>query len=100
MQHPEIVCLTGSTRFEKEFHLVARRLTLEGIIILTVHVFRFGESLSEEELDVLDHLHLHKIDMADRVHVVNIGGYQGDGTKNEVAYALSHGKPVTFEESK
>ena len=98
MQQPEVVCLTGSTRFEKEFHQVARRLTLEGKIILTVHVFRFGETLSKEELLNLDYLHLHKIDMADRVHVVNIGGYQGDGTKREIQYALVSGKQVTYEE--
>ena len=94
----KIVCLCGSTRFEKEFHQVARKLTLEGMIVLTVHVFRFGETLNDKELVNLDYLHLEKIDLGDRVQIINIGGYTGDGTKREIKYALSTGKKVTYEE--
>jgi phosphoribosylformylglycinamidine (FGAM) synthase-like amidotransferase family enzyme len=44
----------------------------------------------------MDALHLKKIDLADRVMVVNPGGYYGDSTRREIAYARAHGKPVHF----
>lgn len=94
---PEVVCLCGSTRFEKHFHQIARRLSLEGKIVLTVHVFRAGENLTVEQESFLDTLHLFKIDMCARVHIVNIDGYMGTGTLRELEYARQLGKLVSFE---
>lgn len=93
----KIVCLCGSTRFEKEFIEIAKRLTLEGKIVLTVNVFWRNENLSSEQLTVLDEVHLRKIDLADLVHILNIDGYIGEGTKREIAYAQSLGKLITYE---
>lgn len=93
----EIVCLCGSTRFEKEFANIARKFTLEGKIILTVHVFRHNEILDAKQLIDLDALHLHKIEIANRVHIVNIDGYVGEGTAREIAYAQSLSKSITYE---
>ena len=45
---------------------------------------------------LLDALHLRKIDLADRVLVVNPGGYVGESTGREIAYARATGKPVSF----
>jgi nucleoside 2-deoxyribosyltransferase len=47
---------------------------------------------------IVDEVHLRKIDLADAVMVINIGGYIGQSTTNEVKYALSHGKPVIWLE--
>ncbi|MFF2863052.1 hypothetical protein ACFVSX_24585 [Streptomyces rubiginosohelvolus] len=44
----------------------------------------------------LDALHLRKIDLADRVLVVNPGGYIGESTRREIAYAHAAGQPVSF----
>lgn len=96
---PEVVCLCGSTRFEREFKQIARRLTLEGKIVLTVHVFRSVEDLTSAQLALLDALYLFNIKLANSIHVVNIGGYQGEGTRREVAFARALGKLVTFEVS-
>ena len=41
-------------------------------------------------------LHLRKIDLADRVLVVNPGGYVGESTRREIAYARATGTPVSF----
>jgi hypothetical protein len=46
----------------------------------------------------LDALHLRKIDLADRVLVVNPGGYIGESTSREIAYAHATGKPISFTE--
>ena len=47
---------------------------------------------------MLDELHLRKIDLADEVYVQNVGGYIGDSTANEIAYATSKGKPIRYLE--
>lgn len=47
----------------------------------------------------MDELHLRKIDLADRVIVMNVGGYIGDSTRREIAYATARGKPVSYLES-
>ena len=47
---------------------------------------------------LLDALHLRKIDLADRVLVVNPGGYIGESTSREIAYAQATGKPISFTE--
>ncbi|WP_331276059.1 hypothetical protein [Streptomyces sp. Qhu-G9] len=45
---------------------------------------------------VLDDLHLRKIDLADEVLIVNPGGYIGDSTAREIEYARSLGKPIRY----
>lgn len=61
----------------------------------------FG-NLPREEYDrvktMLDELHLRKIDLADEVFILNVGGYIGESTSRELRYALDHGKPVRFLE--
>ena len=49
-----------------------------------------------EQKAVLDALHLSKIDLADRVLIVNPGGYLGQSTRRELAYAQAAGKPIAF----
>jgi len=48
-------------------------------------------------LEVLAALHRRKIDIADRVHIVNPDGYIGPSTASEVEYAEAAGKEVTYE---
>jgi hypothetical protein len=56
-----------------------------------------GEDLSATDVEVLSNLHRRKIDMSDRIHVVNPSGYIGASTASEVAYAEAAGKQVTYE---
>lgn len=94
---PEIVCLCGSMRFAEEFRAVQRELGLAGaIVIAPVESGWSGEALTEERKAFLGELHLRKIDLADRVVVINPGGYIGESTKREIAYARAAGKPVAF----
>jgi hypothetical protein len=44
----------------------------------------------------LDGLHLQEIRMADEVYIVDPGGYVGESTQSEIAYAESLGKPVRY----
>ena len=43
-------------------------------------------------------MHKRKIDMADEIYVINVGGYIGDSTRSEIEYALAVGKTVRYLE--
>lgn len=49
--------------------------------------------------DKLDELHLRKIDLADEVCVLNVGGYIGESTRKEIEYAKSLNKPIMYLEA-
>ena len=91
---PEIVCICGSVRFADEMRAANRDLTFAGVIVVAPG--ETGESITSEQKAALDALHLRKIDLADRVLVVNPGGYIGESTSREIAYARATGKPVSF----
>lgn len=100
---PGVVCLCGSTRFMDAFFEAGWQCTLAGEIVLSVGVCKHAEhhgaeALGQDVADRLDELHLRKIDMADRVFILNVGGYIGESTQRELDYAVEHGKPVTFLE--
>ena len=99
---PEIVCICGSTRFVDEMRAANRDLTFAGVIVVAPAFFRgaedrgAGEVITEGQKTALGDLHLRKIDLADRVLVVNPGGYIGESTRREIAHARATGKPVSF----
>jgi hypothetical protein len=98
---PEIVCICGSARFMDEMRAANRDLTLAGVIVVAPGVFRLddhgtAQELTDEQKNALGELHLRKIDLADRVLVVNPGGYIGASTRREIAHAHATGKPVAF----
>ncbi len=104
MDKPTIVCLCGSTRFMDTFEEWGWKKTLDGEIVLSVGVSKHlpaahgGEFLGQEVADALDELHKRKIDLADYVFVLNVGGYIGDSTRSEIEYAKAKGKRVDYLE--
>lgn len=82
---PEIVCICGSVRFAEEMREANRDLTFAGVIVVAPG--EADEAISIEQKTLLDALHLRKIDLADRVLVVNPRGYIGESTRREIAYA-------------
>lgn len=105
----KVITLCGSTRFKDTFMEEQKRLTLEGNIVISVGLFGHSgdeevwEGMSEDTLTktklMLDDMHKRKIDMADEIFVLNVGGYIGDSTHSEIAYAHSTGKAVRYLES-
>ncbi|WP_070018738.1 hypothetical protein [Streptomyces nanshensis] len=91
---PEIVCICGSTRFADEMRVANQDLTFAGVIVVAPG--EADELVTNEQKTALDALHLRKIDLADRVLVVNPGGYIGESTSREIAYARAAGKPISF----
>lgn len=104
----KVITLCGSTRFKDAFMEAQKRLTLEGKIVISVGLF--GHSGDDEVWDgmdegtlsktkeMLDDMHKRKIDMADEIFVINVGGYIGDSTRSEIEYAKAAGKPVKYWE--
>ena len=103
-----VITLCGSTRFKEQFLEAQKRLTLEGNIVISVGLFGHSgdnevwENMDEGTLtrtkEMLDDIHKRKIDMADEIFVINVGGYIGDSTRSEIDYALKQGKTVRYLE--
>ena len=97
----KVITLCGSTRFKDEFMGVQKRLTLEGNIVISVGLFGHAgdnEVWIEGTKEMLDDMHLRKIDMADEIYVINVDGYSGSSTRNEIEYAKRTGKVVRYLE--
>lgn len=104
---PVIVCLCGSTRFLDAYREANLRETLRGNIVLTIgcdmktdaEVF---DGMTPNEFAQVKHdldiLHMNKIELSDRILVLNVGGYIGSSTRNEINYAHLLHKAVDYLE--
>ena len=91
----KVITLCGSTRFKDEFIKAQKDLTLQGNIVISVGLFGHSgdnEVWTDDTKEMLDDMHKRKIDMADEIFVINVGGYIGDSTKSEILYAKKNGK--------
>ena len=95
---PKIVCLCGSTRFPETFVEENDRETRQGNIVLSVGVLLHSSNrhVRDEEKQKLDQLHFRKIDLADEILVLNVDGYIGESTANEIAYAYCRQKTIRY----
>ena len=50
------------------------------------------------KITMLDELHKRKIDLADQVLILNVGGYIGESTRSEIEYATKQGKFIWYKE--
>lgn len=107
MGKPKIVCLCGSTRFGEAFQNANLKETLDGKIVLSIgcnmksdtEIFgHLPQSELKEIKQRLDELHKRKIDLADEVLILNVGGYIGESTRSELEYAKTNGKLIRYLE--
>lgn len=97
----KIITLCGSTKFKDAFIETQKWLTLQGYIVISVGLFGHSgddEVWAEGTKTMLDDMHKKKIDMADEIFVINVGGYIGESTKSEIDYASKTGKTVIYLE--
>ena len=97
----KVITLCGSTKFKEQYLEAQKRLTLEGNIVISVGLFGHSgddEVWTEGTKAMLDDMHKRKIDMADEIFVVNVGGYIGESTRAEIQYAIENGKCVRYLE--
>ncbi|MFD9078255.1 hypothetical protein [Streptomyces erythrochromogenes] len=100
---PKVVTLCGSTAFWEELAEANFRETAAGRAVLAPGIDMkkahplWAEPAAAENLKLaLDTLHRWKIRACDEVLVVNTGGYIGDSTRAEIAYAHQLGRPVRY----
>ena len=99
MKKYKIITLCGSTKFKEEFLEVQKQLTLQGNIVISVGLFGHSgdnEVWSDGVKEMLDDMHKRKIDMADKIFVINVNGYIGESTKSEIEYAKSKNIPINY----
>ena len=96
------MCLCGSTRFSEAFRKARLDETMAGRIVLTIGDDTRSNgalSLDPSQKEMLDRLHKQKIDMADEILVLNVGGYIGESTRSEISHAFTNGKRIRYMET-
>ena len=103
------VCMCGSSRFIDIMAVIRWLIERdEDKIVLSMHLLPLwypdvpAHHLAEVEgcAEHMDRLHLRKIDLADEILVLNVGGYIGQSTRNEINYARSIGTNIRYLEEK
>jgi hypothetical protein len=101
VESPTIVCLCGSGRFRDAFEQAEFDETLAGKIVLTIGCNTKDVSRDlHHHKPMLDELHLRKIDLADEVLILNVGGYIDESTAAELDYAIGKRKKIRFLEDR
>lgn len=96
----KVITICGSMRYAKEMIKIAEELELERGYVVIQCVYPSDEGKYQgAKADILSRIHRKKIDLSDAIYVVNIDGYIGNSTKNEIGYALSKKKEVIYHES-
>lgn len=106
---PTIICLCGSTRFTELMLIKQWELTKQGFIVLSWCALPDSYFQGDDKAhigdqegvkEIVDEVHLRKIDLADEVFILNVGGYIGESTRKEIEYAKRTGKRIKFLEQK
>ena len=103
----KIICLCGSTRFTEQMLIKQWELTKQGHVVLSWCALPDSYFQGEDKAhigdqegvkEIADEVHLRKIDLADEVLILNVGGYIGESTQNELNYARKKGKIILYLE--
>ena len=103
----KVICLCGSTRFTSEMMVVQWNFTKQGNVVLSWCVLPDAYFTGDDKTHIgdqegvkgiVDNVHMRKIDLSDEVFVLNVGGYIGESTSNEIAYAQRIGRSVKYLE--
>jgi len=90
-----IITIISPLRFKSTIIDKYNELSLQGHVVL-LPVEGNLIDVDKETEDKLMFLHRQKIDLSDEVLVLNVGGYMGRGTYEEIGYATIKGKPISY----
>ena len=95
----KVITICGSMRYSKEMMKISEELELKQGYAVIQCVYNV-DGLKYEGIDasILDKIHRKKIDISNAIYVVNVDGYIGSSTKNEIEYATETGKEVMYHE--
>ena len=95
----KIITICGSMKFVREMMEISERVELQGNVVL-MPIYNPSrsnkESFTSEEVLILGKMHRERIKLSDAILVVNVNGYIGSSTKNEIEYAKSLNKEVIY----
>ena len=95
----KVITICGSMRYSKEMMKIAEELELkEGYAVIQCVYNIDGQRYEGVDASILDKIHRKKIDISDAIYVVNIDGYIGNSTRNEIEYDKNNGKEVIYHE--
>lgn len=95
----KVVTLCGSMRFIKEMQEIAIELETKHDYCVITPIGGANVELDSIDIEKLAKSHYKKIDIADAVYIVNIGGYIGESVSKELCYAKKHNKEIIYHES-
>lgn len=92
----KIITICGSTRFKDEHLRMSGLLTLkESAVVFLCSMIRVDEP-TDEQIKLFDIVHKRKIELSDEIFILDVDGYIGESTRNEIAYASELGKTVRY----
>lgn len=93
----QTITICGSMKFEAEMQKIAFQLEVSHNFNVLQCIYGLKkDELSPNVINVLEEAHLKRIALSDAIYVVDIGGYIGNMTKQEIEYAKKNGKDVIF----
>jgi len=102
---PKVVTLCGSTKIKDVFALAMFQETLKGNMVFTIGCAThsdpelFGHLSHTEWMKTkiaLDHLHFEKIKLSDEILVLDVNGYIGLSTCDEIGCAMAYEKKIRW----
>ena len=98
MNDIKIITICGSMKYAKEMMKTSLELELKGCAVIQCSYENDSHKLEVRDIEMLNKVHRKKIDISDAIYVVNVDGYVGNSTKNEIEYAKNLGKEIlSFE---
>ena len=95
MNDIKVITICGSMRFSNEMMKISEELELKQGYAVIQCVYNVKDQKYEGlDIEILDKIHRKKIDISDAIYVVNVDGYIGSSTKNEIEYAKILGKEI------
>jgi hypothetical protein len=94
----KVITLCGSAKFMKEFKEVETNLTLKGVAVLSPIFFEQSDigKISQKDVQLLGSIHFRKIELADEIFVMDVGGYIGESTRKEIEFAKRNHKNIRY----
>ena len=95
----KIVTICGSMKYKNIMLEKALELQLKNKYVVLQPVYGLDNyNYSDLDKKVLSELHFRRINISDAIYVVNVDGYIGESTRNEIEYAKKLGKEVIYLE--
>lgn len=94
----KVITVCGSLKFKDEMMNIAGQMELRRNVVLTpiFPINKENDAFTEEELIMLGNMHKEKIKLSDAILVVDVNGYTGTSTKNEIEFAKSLDKEIIY----